>query len=226
MKRAKRAYRRARLSGSKGFLKLYRKLPEIYATTTASSPSIQVQDPTGTCLQLGTPIPDVNGVTVSYPFCLTFQLNQIINYTDVQNLCDAYKLQHVNVGCTYQSSQGSVSSQFIMPTITWISDHDDNSLPVTVNQVREKMGSKMRTFGMNKLLKIGVQPRVAQTIYNGVLSAYSIPRPQWINSTYDAVPHYAIKGILSNVAIPIGAIVPTTSFKFDITTLVYGKDFQ
>lgn len=211
---------------NKGFIKLYRKLPEIYATTTSTNPSLQVQDPTGTCLALGAPIADANGLTASYPFVLTFQLNQIINHNDVTNLCDAYKLKYCSVGMTFQSTQASASSQFIMPTCTWIQDHDDNSVPTSVSQVREKMGCKMKTFGFNKLLKIGVQPRVADTIYNGVLSAYAIAKPMWINSTYDAVPHYAIKGILNNVPVPIGAAVPTSSFKFDITALIYGKDFQ
>ena len=223
--RAMRRFRAARTS--KGFLKLVRKLPEIYATTTNSNPGLTIQDPTSTCLQLGAPILDPNGVTYSYPFVLTFQLNQIINHTDITNLCDAYKLKYVNVGCTYQCTQTSVTSSTIMPNITWITDHDDNTLPVSVNNLREKMGSKMRTFGMNKLLKIGVKPRVAAPVYNGVLSAYSIPKPQWLNSTYDAVPHYAIKGILNNVSVGlIGSVLPFTSFKFDVTTTILAKDFQ
>lgn len=222
-RRFRKSYRR---SGNKGFLKVYRKLPEIYATSSGSNPSLQEQDPTGTCLNLGTPIPDPNGLTVSYPFALTFNLKQVINSTDITNLCDAYMLKYVSVRMTYQSSQASVLSSSIMPNVTWIQDHDDDTLPSSVDALREKQGCRMKTFGMNKIVKIGVQPRVADTIYNGLTAAYSVAKPMWINSTYNTVQHYAIKGILSNIATPIGSTIPLTSFKFDITALVYGKDFQ
>lgn len=215
-----------RKASSKGFLTIKRKLPEIYVRNSAIAGAAAITDPTGTCVTLGAPIADAFGGTYSIPFSLKFRMDQVINSTDITNLCDAYKLKRVQVGMTFMSTQASVSSIPVMPNVTWIQDHDDATVPGSVNELREKMGSKMKTFGFNRLLNISVVPRVADTIFNnGILSAYAIAKPQWINSTYNAVEHYAIKGILSNVNLSASGTV-TTGFKFDITATVQGKDFQ
>lgn len=211
---------------AKGFIKLIRKSPEIYLRNSPTAGLFQVNDPTTTCLQTGAPIADAVGGTYSIPFSLVFRLDQLIGSTDITGLCDAYKLKYVKVQMTYQSSSSQVNSLSIMPNITWIQDHDDGAVPSSINALREKMGSKMSTFGFNKLLKIGVVPKCADTVYNnGITSAYAVAKPMWLNSTYPSVEHYAIKGILSNVALPATSAA-LTSFKFDITTVVYGKDFQ
>lgn len=212
---------------SKGFVCVKRKLPELYVRNSGTQGVAQIVDPTGTCILLGAPIADGGGAgTYSVPFSMTFRMDQVINSTDITNLCDAYKLKYVKIGVTYQSTQASVGGLNIMPNITWIQDHDDNAVPASVNSLREKMGTKMRTFGFNKIVNIGVQPRVADTIYNnGVTSAYAVSKPQWINSQYPSTEHYAIKGILSNVSLASSATT-STYFKFDVTTTVYGKDFQ
>lgn len=222
----RRNYQR-RKAPSKGFVVVKRKHPEMYIRNSAVAGVAQIADPTGTCILLGAPIADGGGAgTFSIPFSLTFRMSQLINSTDITNLCDAYKLKYVNIGLTYQSTQASVGSLGIMPNVTWVQDHDDNTVPPSVDSLREKMGSKMKTFGFNKTVRIGVQPRVADTVFNnGVTSAYAVSKPLWINSTYPNTEHYAIKGILGNVNLASSA---TTSsyFKFDVTTTVYGKDFQ
>lgn len=202
-----------------------RKLPEIYLRSTGVNGQYNVSDPTSTCLiTTGTPIADSALGTYSIPFAMVFRMSQLINSTDITNLCDAYKLRYISIGVTYQSTQASVGGTSIMPNLTWVQDHDDGVAPTSVNQLREKMGSKFRAFGFNKVLKIGVQPKVADTIFNtGILNAYAVPKPQWINSTYPDVEHYAIKGVISNVLLSSAA---STGFKFDVTTTVYGKDFQ
>jgi len=217
------------LPSNKGFLKLYRKLPEMYITNDATPGVAGIVDPTGTCIDIGTPILEtaLGSGTYTVPFSMKFQLKQLINYTDVTNLCDAYKLKYINIKLSYLSTQASVSSKAIMPNITWIQDHDDANVPASADDLREKMGSKMKTFGFNKLLKIGVQPRVADTILNAGSSpaAYSVAKSLWINAAYAQVDHFAIKGILSNVELPAQSLT-NTIFKFDVTALVYGKDFQ
>lgn len=212
---------------SKGFLCVKRKHPELYVRNSAVAGVAQLIDPTGTCLLLGAPIADGGGAgTYSIPFSMTFRLDQVINSTDITNLCDAYKLKYVQIGLTYQSTQSSVGGLQIMPNLTWVQDHDDSSVPTSINQLREKMDSKFKTFGFNKLLKIGVQPRVADTVFNnGITSAYSQAKPLWLDSNSPGVEHYSIKGIIGNVNLSSSATV-SSYFKFDVTTTVYGKDFQ
>lgn len=222
----RRWYRKGMRKPSKGFICVKRKHPEIYVRNSAVAGVAQLNDPTGTCVTLGAPIADAVGGTYSIPFSMTFRLDQVINSTDITNLCDAYKLKYVRVGVTYQSTQASVGSLGIMPNITWIQDHDDAGVPASINALREKMGAKFRTFGFNKIVHIGIQPRVADTTFNnGVTSAYAVAKQMWMNTTYAGAEHYAIKGILSNVNLAATAST-LTAFKFDITTTVYGKDFQ
>lgn len=223
----RRNYRRGRVvrKPSKGFLCVKRKLPEMYVRNNGVGTAI-VTDPTGTCITLGAPISDPASATYNIPFSLVFRMDQVINSTDITNLCDQYKLKYLSVACVYQSTQSNVSSTSIMPQITWVTDHDDPAVPASVNELREKMGSKLRTFGYNKPVVIGVQPRVADTIFNnGITSAYAVPKSQWINSQYPGTQHYGIKGILNNVSLQSSA-TNINSFKFDITATVYGKDFQ
>lgn len=210
----------------KGFLKLYRKLPEIFIQNGIASGTIQTNDPTGTCLTTGTPILEANNLTYSIPFVMKFCLSQIINSTDITNLCDAYKLKYVSIKCQYLKNTASSTSIGVSPSIMWIQDHDDNSLPTSVDAIREKMGVRVKRFGMNQEFKIGLSPRVADTVFNtGLPPAYAVAKPMWINSTYPNTSHYAIKGVFTNVPL-FSSSNTTTQFNFDITTLVYGKDFQ
>jgi len=218
---ARRGYRPA----TKGMIRLVRKLPEIFIRNSGSLGIPQNNDPTATCIILGTPVADAVGGTYSVPFSMTFRMDQIINHTDMTALCDSYKLSRVNVKLTYQQSVASVNTPSIMPNFSYITDHDDNT-PPTINSLREKMGCKTKTFGLNSYVSFGVSPRVSDTIYNnGITSAYSVARPLWINSTYPGAEHYGIKGVLHQVNLASTATV-NTAFKFDVTATIYGKDFQ
>lgn len=188
--------------------------------------TITTNDPTGSCLSVGTPILEANNVTYSIPFSMNFRLNQIINHTDVTNLCDAYKIKYVSIKLQYVKNNTNVGSPGPTPSVMWIQDHDDATIPTSVNAVREKMGVRTKRFGMNQEFKIGIQPRVADAIFGtGPLAAYSVAKPMWINSTYDNVQHYAIKGVITNVWLA-SATTTLTQFNFDVTTLLQGKDFQ
>lgn len=218
----RRVYRKAPVMG---MIRVVRKLPEIYIRNSASLGIPQNNDPTGTCIVLGTPVADAVGGTYSVPFSMTFRLDQIINSNDITNLCDSYKIGRVNVKVMYQQSQAPVNSAALMPNFSYIVDHDDNAAP-TINSLREKMGCRTTTFGMNRAISINVSPRIADTVYNnGVTSAYAVSKPLWINSTYPGAEHYGIKGCFHQVNLASTATI-NTAFKFDVTTTLYGKDLQ
>lgn len=223
----RKRYGNRKRTTSKGFVKINRHLPEIYVRNSSVAGTAQISDPTGTCIALGAPIADGGAAgTYSIPFSMTFRMDQIINSTDITNLCDQYKLRYFKVRMTYQSTQASVGGLAIMPNLTWIQDHDDNVVPPSVNALREKMGSRNVSFGFNKYIKIGVVPKCADTVFNnGITSAYSVPKSLWLNSTYAGVEHYGIKGILNNVNLA-ASTTTATQFKFDISAVVYGKDVQ
>lgn len=213
---------------NKGFFKLSRKLPEIYVRNTAVAGVAQANDPTTTCLALGAPIADAVGGTYSIPFSMKFRLDQLINYTDITNIADQYKLSYISIRMTYQSTQSTVASLTVMPNLQWIQDHDDANVPVSINELREKMGAKFKTFGFNKICRIGVKPRLQDTVAGAggvVQNSVVNNKALWINTTYPQTEHFGIKGILSNVNLANTASV-LTAFKFDVTAFVCAKDLQ
>lgn len=213
-------------SANKGHLSLSRKLPEIYVRNTAVVGVPQSNDPTLSCLSLGTPIADAVGGTYSIPFAMKFRLDQLINYTDITNIADQYKLKYVKVGLTYQSSTSTVSSNTIMPNLQWIADNDDATPPASINDLREKMGVRMKTFGFNKMCSISLRPLLQDTVGGaGGVVQNSQPRSGFINTSFPNTEHFGLKGILSNVVLAASPAV-LTSFKIDVTAYVSAKDFQ
>lgn len=211
----------------KGFIKLLRKLPEIYIRNSAVAGVAQNNDPTTTCVSLGAPIADAVGGTYTIPFSMKFRLDQMINATDITNLADSYRIKKAIVRLTYQSTQSSVNSLSIMPNLQWVQDVDDANVPASINELREKMGVKFKTFGFNKVLQIKVVPALQDTTAGagGVVANTAPKRRQWLNTTFANVEHFAIKGLLSNVSLPTTA-GGLTAFKIDVALAIEAKDFQ
>lgn len=213
---------------SKGFLTIKRKLPEInmYNTSLQGNYTLTSQ----TCVTLGTPISNFLN-TYDIPFSMNFRLDQLINYTDITNLADQYRIKYVTVKLYFNSNTAAVSGSSSLPVVQYIVDHDDASLAgATVNALREKMGVKFKNFNANRnVVKFSLKPRVAQAVFNnGVSQVYSVPtKSTWINSAYSGVEHYGIKGILTNVMLPATvANVVTTYFKWDVEVTLQAKDIQ
>lgn len=229
---AKRKYvRKVRRGPSKGVLKIARKtaLIQTYSNSLVAGTIVKV-DPTGTCLNLGTPVA-ITGTTNCYdiPFSMLFRLDQLMNSTDITNLADQYKIQSVKVSLhvnglsnIYLNNAGSTQ-----PWVEYIQDHDDATVP-TIAQMREKMGVRTKYFSANRFkISMGVRPRVADTVFgSGVSSAYAIGmRSQFINCTYPNAEHYGIKGVLHNVQLS-GTSNVSSLFDWDVTQYILAKDLQ
>lgn len=221
----RRAYRKKFTRG--GHVKIVRKLPEMYVRNSAVAGAAQNNDPTTTCISLGTPIADAVGGTYTIPFSMKFRLDQVINSTDITNLADNYRIKRAYVRLTYQSTQSSVNSLSIMPNVQWIQDTDDYNVPASINELREKMGVRFVTFGFNKICKINVTPKIQDTAAGagGVVANVAPKSWQWINSSFPNVEHYGIKGLLSNVSLP-ALTNGLTAFKFDVALSLEARDFQ
>lgn len=216
---------------SQGFLKLNRKLPKIvtYASTGAAG-VLSLNDPTGNCLSLGTPVL-ITGSSSIYdvPFSMKFRLDQLINSADLTNIADRYKINSVKVKVHVNNANMSFAGNSAggQPWIEYIQDHDDATLP-TASFMREKMGVRNKYFsGARYAVTMGVVPRVADEVYsNGITTAYAVNRPrQWINCAYPGVEHYGLKGILHNVPL-IGTTNGNIIIDWDVTEFVTVADIQ
>lgn len=231
-RKAQRIFRRRRLGRSDrgGSVYLMRKTAIInIAGTPGVAGGWNINDPTGNFLQLGTPT-YIPGTQNCYdtPFSMKFNLNQLMNATDITNLCDRYRIvkAKVRVHCNFNQG-GSSTSVTTTPWIEHYVDHDDANVPTLAN-VRERMNVKTKFFTTSKpMATLVCRPKFADTIFqSGITSAYGIGnRREYINSSYPSVEHYGLKGILHNCPLQ-GAGSGGTLFDFDVTLHVVARDIQ
>lgn len=216
----------------RGFISLVRKMPIINVINTGVDGSASLVDPTGFVASIGTPVlsPGFGSEVYDIPFSLKFNLKSLIQSGDMVSLCDQYKIAGAYVRIFYNNSNlamGGTGKPASMPFVQYITDHDDATIPDPVN-FRAKMGVKLQTFRNNSsYIGIKARPVPAAEVYGSEgTTAYSVPRRSpWLNTSDADVPHYAIKGILSQVTLsPIE--IQTSVFTFDIAEHVLGKDFQ
>lgn len=177
---------------------------------------------TGSILQLGAPTADAAG-TYALPFSMQFSLDQLLNYSDITNFADQYKIKSIYVRVWYNGNSASVGGLNSMPYLQYITDHDDSAVP-TVLSLREKMGLKMKTFRNGGYIGIKLNPAKAIT-QNGSSGPSLVQSKGWTNSSYPSIVHYGIKGCVSNMNLP----TTTTSqvcVKFDVAYHVLAKDIQ
>jgi hypothetical protein len=176
------------------------------------------------------PVQNASG-SYDVPFSMQFRLDQIVQYTDITNLCDKYRLDRISISAYFQSvlfnAQNGGASDTTIPYIEWVEDHDDANVP-TITEVRAKMGTHISAFdGPGRCAKMWCKPKVAIQLYGGVVTAYEVPKTGvWVDSLSVNVPHYGIKGVIHGIQLPIGASGLKNSIMFDVKYTVSGKDFQ
>lgn len=214
-----------------GFLNIIRKTSAIVTNSTPGTVgSVNKTDPTGTCLNLGTPV-YVPGTVNCYdiPFSMVFRLDQLMNASDITSIADQYKISSAIVKLHANFNLAGTGPQTgAIPWLEYIQDHDDGVTP-TLAQLRERMGVKTKYFSATKpYIQMGVRPRFADTVFQNGSSAtgYGVgSRREWLNTTYSGVEHYGLKGVLHNVLLPGGADV-ASCFNWDVSLKVLAKDFQ
>jgi hypothetical protein len=220
--------RMARKFPKKGGLTILRKLPEIAIHNTGAGTVTQTGSVSNAVL-LGAPVQSVGAAgTTSYdiPFSMRFSLNQIINHTDITNLCDKYRIAGAYVRFYYNKSGSSTLSTGSYPMIQYITDKDDANVP-TISQLREKMGVKFKTFkNSSSYIGVKLRPVPAREVFNtGITSGYEVPKyAPYLDCANDTVEHYALKGVVSNFSLPATANIEL--IKVDVALLIQAKEFQ
>jgi len=209
-------------SGNAGYLNISRKLDVMGLRTGDNSGTVTVTDPTSTCLSVGIPTPSPGAIVGTYdvPFSLKFRLDQLVNYTELTNLFDSYKINGVKVFVQNFYNTSSVTS-IGLPWIEHFVDHD-NSIPETVFQVRQRMGVKTKYFSANKqCIAMYCKPRLQQAVFNNVASGITFgvtPRgSQWVDCAQPTIEHYSVKGIVHNMWLGNAGL---NNFQFDVNVNV------
>ena len=150
--RRKRALRRARtrrpfvirngrLRRSGGFLNLKRKVPELNIYNTATLGTYGTNLTQNNPFQSGAGQPTAFSGYYNIPFAFAAKLEDLINYSDITQLCDSYKLKWAKIRIWCTSSTASTGSTAQLPSILYRLDADDNTFPTTVDSIREDMNA-------------------------------------------------------------------------------------
>lgn len=122
----------------------------------------------------------------------TFRLTDVPQYTNFTNLFDMYRIDAVEV----QFLISQMGANMLYPTLYWTPDYDDATAPVNANSILEFQTAEVYQFTEAKTaFRRLLRPRVANTVYNGLLSTgYSLlPADTFINADTPGVSHYGMK---------------------------------
>lgn len=232
----KRRNVRRRMGIKQGYVKIIRKQPEWWLANTGAGTCqlrsvVQTAVPgtegtyIGTCGLLGTATLGMNG-TYDVPFSMQFRLDDLINSSDITTLADKYRIKAVYVRIIPNFTQNPLNGQFSYPSLQYIRDDDDNT-PPTLQQLREKMGVKIKTFKPGQYVGIKIAyPKIQTPALNGSgTTSNAVMTNRWLDCQNATIPHYGIKGVISNMDL-VSTATAKISFKFDVAYVVEAKDFQ
>jgi len=124
---------------------------------------------------------------------LYFSLSSLTGSTEFTTLFDQYRIIQVTVKFIPLAGAGSGSN----PLVTAF-DYDDASAPTGVVDLFQYDSVQLTQPGV--VLERTMTPRVVQTVYQGVPSAYATaPNSLWIDASYPSVQYYGLKyGVAAN----------------------------
>lgn len=127
-----------------------------------------------------------------------FELADLPNYTEYTALYDSYRIYRVDmhfmpIGAGVITNQTSTSFS-AFPIFGLVKDYDDAAVPSSFDAMAQY--ENYQELRLTKQYKITIYPQASGTIFNGNTSPAgygNLPRQDWIDCAYPAVPYYGIK---------------------------------
>lgn len=148
---------------------------------------------------------DIDLTSTSAGYGTEFALQNVKGYSDFQNLYDSFMITGVQMRIQLITNPNSTypinGSTFLQntnwyPKIWYVFDSDD-SVALSLSQMRERQGVKCKILQPNKTLTMFVKPNVAvQTYRTSTTTGYAPKRMYLDMATGYNVPHYGFKYVL------------------------------
>jgi len=162
---------------------------------------------------------------VSEPLTYSFDLSQVINYSEFTTLFDQYMIKAVDfkiqmisnpdaVWDTNNSTTGTtVQNQTNwFPKFWYIRDYDGGGAD-SLSQIKERTGAKFFVMRPNKEYTIRLRPRVLVQTYKTLTTTGYAPKRLFIDCADYSVPHYGMNAVIDMLGLnPADA----TGFRFRI----------
>lgn len=136
---------------------------------------------------------------------LQFQLSDLPNVSEFNNLYDFFKLNYIVIKIIWQAnmtdSQNVASSGTAIPRLIWVIDHDDAVAPAATQAgattLREYAKSKTFDFGTRRTCTIKFKPSILTENYvSGIATGYTVSYNKWIDMANNTMPHYGLKAVM------------------------------
>ena len=156
------------------------------------------------------------------PNTLTFQLSDVINVSDFENLFDQFKISKVVLtlrwtprASTYTSTNTIAATGVYNPVLYYYTDHDDDDPVATQQDMLEVQKHKSVRIMPSRPINITVKPAVQAMAYQTALStSYG---PKWgmrLNMDDNTTPWYGLKMGVSKLGVDLGTIVMDVKYYF------------
>lgn len=146
---------------------------------------------------------------------ISFQLDEVPNYTEFTALFDVYRIAAVKITCYVNASDIQVQSASPFSVVRWISVIDYNSSGSfgSFNDAREFQSSKMSQYPFPYPKSRYLKPKMISSVENDATSIVAAGNKKgWLNTTVANIPHYGYRYIFEQLAAPY-----TGSIKFEGT---------
>lgn len=130
----------------------------------------------------------------------SFKLNQYTNYASWTVLFDKYRIRALDIHFVSSGIQENTSATQIAPTFHTALDFDNDTNPVSIDEVIRY--SKSTSCIATSNFRRHFIPRVGREVYNGVASTnYEEAEPWvWLDCASAATPHYGLKLAMSTAS--------------------------
>lgn len=167
-------------------------------------------------------LPSSNGLVNYYDlsYATVFALNDCKNYLNFSVMYDQYKIKRVGLELEYLNTSSLASASGLMPTAYFYWDRDDVAIPANLASITRRQGVKRRQFGNKSQISLRTRgkPNLLMGVQDSITATLSGVVPltaKYIDCTQEDVPHYALKGFISDIYLPGAA--STQAFRFNWT---------
>lgn len=151
---------------------------------------------------------------------MSFNLQEVAQYTDFTNMFDSYQICKVKVTFSPDIEQvtqlvgSTLPNDFIIPSFYVCRDHDNTVAPSDEATIASR--SETIRVPATKPVTVSLVPQIGREIYRTAVStAYETPyEVVWLDNVYADVPHY---GLLYGMSATAGTI-NGPQFKYNIKT--------
>lgn len=194
----RRAYRSR--TSKPTFIKRKGVLMRIYNSPITGNPTVLNTDGNGS-IAIGNQVADT-GATVQFGGGIRFQMQSALEYVDMTQFFDRYKITGVKLKFLYQhnnASNNNTGNNSVFPILNYSFDGDDDTIPSDYPTLAVKQYTKQTILNANFYKSVYIKPRITKEVYRTALTTgYTSERACWLDCANVNIAHFGLKLWIQN----------------------------